>query len=183
VTAAGLVGLAITPATTAVPVGFWRQLTATATYSDGTSLVVTGQAMWSSSAPGIASVSNSSLHAGDVTGLAVGTATVSAYFGGITATAQVTVTAATLLSIAVTPVNPVAAVGVPVQLNATGSFSDGSTLDITEQTTWRVVPKKNGTISNSEGSRGVATMIVPSSQAWMRAEHSGLNGQTRMSSP
>jgi hypothetical protein len=66
-----------------------------------------------------------------------------------------------LTSIDITPQDPTSPLGVPIQLTAIGTFSDGSTtiqLDVTLQVGWKASPQKNGTVSNSEGSRGVVTM-------------------------
>ena len=69
-------------------VGQTLQLTATPLTSTGT--VTTGTATWASSVPAVASVSASGL----VTGVAAGTATISAAIGGRTGTATITVSAA-----------------------------------------------------------------------------------------
>jgi len=69
--------------------GIGQTLQLTATPLTGTGTVTTGTATWSSSAPGVASVSSSGL----VNGLAAGTATISASIGGRTGTATVTVSA------------------------------------------------------------------------------------------
>ena len=66
-----------------------------------------------------------------------------------------------LTNIEVTPVDPHAPIGTPEQLTATGTFTDGTTtiqLDLSLQVGWKVSPSKDGTVSNSEGSRGVVTM-------------------------
>ena len=47
-----------------------------------------------------------------------------------------TVTAATLVSIAVTPANPSIAKGTTQQFTATGTYSDSSTANITSSVTW-----------------------------------------------
>jgi len=52
------------------------------------------------------------------------------------ATATLTVTPATLVSIAVTPANPSIAKGLTQQFTATGHFSDGTTQDLTASATW-----------------------------------------------
>src|SRR5438105_4825239 len=44
--------------------------------------------------------------------------------------------AATLTSIAVSPANPSTPVGVPTQFKATGTYSDGTSKDITSAATW-----------------------------------------------
>ena len=55
---------------------------------------------------------------------------------GVTGSATVTVTAAVLISIAVTPANPSIANGGTIQLTATGTFSDGSMEELTSQVSW-----------------------------------------------
>ena len=72
----------------------------------------------------------------------------------------------------VTPDNATTPVGVPIQLTATGTFTDGSTtitLDITLQVGWKVSPKKDGTVSNTDGSRGVVTMYSSGDSALIHA--------------
>lgn len=76
----------VTPATLAIPTGEIAALAATATYSDSTTADVTASATWTSSAPTKATVS-----AGFVTGVAAGTATVTASYQGQSDTCAVTV--------------------------------------------------------------------------------------------
>ena len=56
-----------------------------------------------------------------------GTSTISATLGGVSGSTVLTVTAAVLQSIAVTPANPSVAKGLTEQFTATGTFSDNST--------------------------------------------------------
>jgi uncharacterized protein YjdB len=79
--------LAVTPSTVSVIAGQTQQLVATATFSDGTTSDVTSQASWSSSATGIATVSSSGL----VSGVAMGTAGITASYGGQSGSSTVTV--------------------------------------------------------------------------------------------
>ena len=51
-------------------------------------------------------------------------------------TDTLTVTAAALVSIAVTPANPSIAKGLTQQFTATGTFTDNSTQNLTSQVTW-----------------------------------------------
>jgi hypothetical protein len=64
-------------------------------------------------------------------------------------------TAPTLMAIDVTPVNPSVRVGATQQLTATGSYSDGSTQDLTASVTWTSSAEAN--VSNAGGSSGLAT--------------------------
>jgi len=64
---------------------------------------------------------------------------------------------ATLSSIAVTPANPSLPVGSTRQFAATGTYSDGTSQDITTQVTWSSSAGNIATVSNVAGSQGLAT--------------------------
>jgi outer membrane protein assembly factor BamB len=84
--AATLQSMAISPGSSVVGPGGTSHLAAIATYSDGTLPDVTSQASWSSS-----DTSKVTVSAGVVTGVAVGTATVTAQYQGLSANVPVTV--------------------------------------------------------------------------------------------
>jgi len=63
----------------------------------------------------------------------------------------------TLVSITVTPTDPVAAVGTTVQFAALGTFSDSTTQDLTASVAWGSTNTSVATISNAGGSNGKAT--------------------------
>ena len=139
VTAAVLTSLTVTPANTSIPVGTGEQLIATGTFSDGTTKDLTTSVTWGSSDTTLAIVSSAAGSEGLVTGHGLGGVTIGAVlpeFPGVTGSASVTVTAAILTSIAVTPANPSIANGGTIQLTATGTFSDGSMKDLTSQVGW-----------------------------------------------
>ena len=69
----------------------------------------------------------------------------------------------TLVSIAVTPATPTSYVGTSVQFHAVGSYSDGSTSDMTAAVTWNSTTASVATISNASGSPGLATSLVSGS--------------------
>ncbi|WP_406157779.1 Ig-like domain-containing protein [Streptomyces canus] len=83
-----LSSISVTPATLTVAAGEIGALAATATYSDATTADVTASATWTTSDATKATVS-----AGFVTGIAAGSATVTATYQGQTDTCAVTVTA------------------------------------------------------------------------------------------
>ncbi|NTW84693.1 MAG: hypothetical protein HGB30_00860 [Holophagaceae bacterium] len=118
-----LVSLAITPASSSLVMGGTRHLLATGSYSDGTSRDLTTSVTWTSATPAVAAVNS----AGQVVGIAVGSATIAATAGSLTTQAQVAVTAATLKAIDVTPANMSLTKGETKAYFATGTFSDGST--------------------------------------------------------
>ncbi|MFT3691614.1 MAG: Ig-like domain-containing protein [Kofleriaceae bacterium] len=127
-----LVSIAITPPTLTLPHAMVFQLSAVGTYSDATVKNISSDATWTSSDDAVASVDGN----GALTGGDPGMATITATVGNITATMTVTVTNATLSSIAITPPNPTLPLAFSQQLHATGMYSDGTTLDLTAQVGW-----------------------------------------------
>jgi uncharacterized protein YjdB len=71
------------------------------------------------------------LDTGVVTGVAVGTVSITATSASISGSTSVTITVANLQSIAVTPNNDSTSAGDTVQYTAIGTLKDGSTVDIT----------------------------------------------------
>jgi uncharacterized protein YjdB len=132
VTAATLQSISIAPASPTVAAGLTLQLSVIGHFSDGSTQTLTG-ASWSSATPAVATVDAAS---GLAKGLAAGTSTIAAQCQGLSANAVLTVTQAVLQSIAVTPANGSVHVGFGLQMVATGTYSDGTALDITTQVTW-----------------------------------------------
>ncbi len=136
-----LVSISVTPANPSIPSGTTQQFTATGKYPDGSTQDLTTLATWSSSSN--ATIDNRGL----ATGVGIGQATVQAAYGPIQGSATLSVTAPLLVAIAVTPPNPSIAVGTREQFAAMGSYTDGSTLDLTETATWNSFTQGVATIS------------------------------------
>ncbi len=132
VTPATLASLAITPASPMVAKGSTQQLSVTGAFSDGSTQNITSTVAWTVAPANVASVSN----AGLVSAIANGTATVTATSGSISGSDLITVSGANLTSIAITPPNPTLSNGATQQMTATGTYSDGSTQDITSKVSW-----------------------------------------------
>src|SRR5262245_16948249 len=62
-----------------------------------------------------------------------------------------------LLSLAVTPANPALELGETLQFTATGTYSNGTTTDLTALANWTSSNAAAGDVSNAAGSRGLAT--------------------------
>src|SRR5207237_755528 len=87
---------------------------------------------WASSNTSVATIdSGGAAHA-----VNTGNSSISAASGSVTGSTTMTVTAAVLRSIEVTPANPSIPKGTDLQFHATGTFSDGSTADLTSPATW-----------------------------------------------
>lgn len=178
VTPAVIVGLQLTPPTATVPVGVSRQYVATATFSDQTTQDVTTSAIWSTGNNTIATVSTGS-GGGLALGRAIGTTSVAASFQGYSASAQITVTAATLSRIDVTPASVQLIKGRSQQLSASAVFTDGTSQDVTSQATWSSADASSVTVSNSSGSQGLATAVGSPANGQpvaVSASFSGLSG-------
>jgi hypothetical protein len=163
VTDATVTQIQVTPFAPSIPAGFDRQLSATAIYSDGTNRDVTALATWTSAEPMTASVSDTLATKGLVTGFAGGTATITAQYGGASGSTDVTVSSAALKTLAITPANATMMVGAALQLTATGTFDDGSSLDVTPFVTWTSTNLAVADVSNADGSRGEAKAFGPGS--------------------
>lgn len=105
-----LISIAVAPVNPSVAVGNTLQFTATGSYSDGSTQILTGTVTWSSSVQGVATISA----AGLATGVSVGSSTISATLSGITGS--------TTLSVTSTSVSPVT----EEWLEFVGDGSDGT---------------------------------------------------------
>jgi uncharacterized protein YjdB len=171
VTPAVLSSITVTPANASLVAGITRQFVATGKYSDGSTAVITNSVSWVSSLTSVATIGN----AGLVQAIAAGQATISASSGGVTGQTGLTVTAPTLVTIAVSPASPSTSVGLKVQFMATGTYSDGSTNNVTSSVTWRSSNTAVATISTG----GLATPIATGS-ANITATLSRISGTTTL---
>ena len=146
---AAVVSLTLTPATSTLQVGASRQLAAVATYTDGAVVDVTRVATFASATPAAVSINAGGL----ITGVAAGSAILNASFGGQSATAQATTTAATITRIVVLPAAATVAVGVNQQFAAVATYSDGATAVVTASAAWTSSSTAIATVLNT----GVAT--------------------------
>jgi len=179
VTAATLSSIAVTPPNPSIAKGSTQQFTATGTYSDASQQDITTQVAWSSSATSIATISNAAGSQGRATGVNPGATTITATLGPVSGSMGLTVTAATLSSIAVTPANPSVARTYKIQFTATGTYTDGSQQSLTTLATWTSSNTALATISNAAGSQGLATAVAAGTPT-ISATYSGKSGSTTM---
>jgi hypothetical protein len=154
---ASLEAVTITPPDPSVPNGLTVSFVATGTFSDGSTQDVSDAVIWSSSNTAVATISNASGSEGVATAASLGTATIQAIFGRTMATTTLTVTSAVVVSIAVTPSTVTLSIGASASFTAIGTYSDGTTQNITASVTWSFSGGAAVSISNAAGSNGVAT--------------------------
>jgi len=171
VTAPVLDLIQVTPANGTVILPATQQFTATGIFSDSSTQDLTTSATWSSSSAGVATVG---ANTGLATAAGPGTTTISATFNAVTGSTSFTVIA--LTSIAISPSNPSIVFGSKLQFNATGTYSDGSTRDITATAAW------------SSSSPGIATVnatglvtSVDEGTTTIQATQNGVTGSTQLS--
>ena len=167
ITSDALQSITVTPQTVSTPVGYAGQLTASAIFVSGVSRDVTSAVTWSSGASSIATVDAT----GIVTGLTLGSSTISASLGGVLGKGTVNVVPATLQTIIVSTYGSSLPVGLSGQAVAMGKFADGSTEDVTSSVSWSSDSKSVATVSQ----KGIVTGVSAGSSNII-ATMSGVTG-------
>jgi hypothetical protein len=108
----------------------------------------------------VATISSAAGSDGLASSLLEGTTVISATSGAIKGMTTLTVTAATLVSIAVTPANPTIAKNANQQFAAIGTFTDNTTQDLTATVTWTSATQTVATVSTAGATRGRATGVA-----------------------
>jgi hypothetical protein len=175
VTSATIVSISVTPANPSIARGGTQQFTATGTFSDSTTQDITTSVTWASNDASV-TISNTIGSKGLATAVSVGSATISATFGGRTGTTTMTVTPPALTTITITPVNPISQVTSTVQFTARGTYSDNSTEDITSSVTWSSSNTSVATINSS----GLATTTDTTGFSTITATLGSVSGTTRL---
>jgi hypothetical protein len=178
----------VTPALASIPVSGTQKYTAIETFSDGTTIDRTDDlsCAWTSpdasGGPGVASMGigvNKSLATGNV----VGTATITAKYtvGGITktATAILTVNAATSKSFVVTPTTASIPVSGTQKFEAIEIFSDGSTINRTAASAWTTTDLSGSGVATIGSHTGLATGAAKGSST-ITATYTDVNGLTKL---
>ncbi len=150
----------VTPAIVSVPQGSTQQFAATGTLVDANTQDLTTLATWASSSTVISTISNTAGTNGLATALTPGFAGITATFDSITSSpAAITVTQAVLQSITIAPATQSTGLGMTQQYTAIASYSDGTTPDVTSLVTWDSSQPDVASISNSTGTKGLATSV------------------------
>ncbi|WP_299143415.1 Ig-like domain-containing protein [uncultured Vibrio sp.] len=151
ITDAVITAIQVTPSPVNVAKGQSQQLTATATYSDGTTSGVSNLVAWTPVDTDTATVTEE----GELSGVEVGDTTLTATIDGITSnTVTVNVTDAVITEIQVTPSPVEVAIGLNQQLTATATYSDGTTSDVSNSVAWTPVDTDTATVTRRAGYTG-----------------------------
>ena len=154
-----LESIEVAPANQAILHLSTQQFTATGTYSDETTKDITHLVTWSPNAEDVATVDVDGLATGFDAGLATITATMGEISGAATLTVEIV-----LESITVTPDSHSIVQLATRQFTATGTYSDGSTQDVTSSVIWSsdtgtvATIDENGLVTS--GDMGSSTIVA-----------------------
>lgn len=173
VSSAVLKAITVAPSSSSIAKGQTATFTATGILTDDTTTDLTTVAVWQSTNTAAATMSGNI-----ATAVNTGQTTIRASFGGFQGTATLTVTAAQLQSIAITPTPVSIIVGTNRAMTATGTYTDG-TRTITTQVTWSIIGQMPAVAGETVATIGVADGIVVGSHAGTAQIQATLSGVTR----
>jgi trimeric autotransporter adhesin len=187
--AAGCTGFFVNPTLSSLAIGPQNQtitnsntlqMTATGTYSDGSTKDLTGKVVWSSSTTSCATINSSGLVKPAATVSGVCNTTVSAAFGTVTpATTTVTVTSGTPTSITLTASTTTPAKNSTVTFKALATFPNSSTqTDITTSVTWINSDTTDLTLTNGSGTGTVSASAATGTAINVTATFGGVDSNT-----
>src|ERR1700694_5414041 len=151
-----LQSIALSPQNGAVAVGLTQQYTATGTYSDGSSRMLSASTLtWSTSDAAVAAVNS----AGLVTTLKQGTVTISAATGAVSNTAPLQIGPPIPTALNIVPANSSVVIGatIPTRLSAILTYSDNTSKDISGAATWSVSNPFTASVDSSGGVTALRT--------------------------
>ena len=173
ITAAVLNRLDVAPANTSFPAGTTQQFQAIGLFSDGSTRDLTSSASWTA---GDSTVLE--LEGGRGRGLRTGTSSVSASYQGFTGRATAQVSSAVVTGLTLDPATAQLPNGLTLSLKATALYSDGTSRDVTEETTFVSSDSTVATVSTSEP-RGVVRGLGVGT-ASVRADFAGQTARTAL---
>src|SRR5215217_2964572 len=188
VTDATPVSMVLAPSSPSVAVGLSLQLTATATFTDGGTHVLTSDVQWSSSDATVADVSTEatwsssdaavvSLSQRVASGQGMGTARITATFREASGSTWLTVAEATALTL--TPEELTLVEGHPSQLHATATLDNGKSQDVTASATWKSSQPTVAVVSMDASTRGRVTPVGPGASS-LTATFNGLSASAQV---
>ncbi|EKR27720.1 bacterial Ig-like domain, group 2 [Leptospira interrogans serovar Bataviae str. L1111] len=177
VSAATLDSIKINPVNNNIAKGLTQQYTALGVYSDSTIQDISDSVTWSSSNSSSISISNSTETKGKATALQIGNSKITATYNSISENIDITVSAATLSSISISPINTNINATVSKQFFAVGTYSDGTKADLTSSVTWSSSNKSQAKVSNASKTKGLVTGIA-SGNSIITATYGSVSGNT-----
>lgn len=168
-----VIGIAVHPGAPVAKSAETINFTARGTFSDQTTGALPAAEVWTSANPAVATIVAAT---GVATAVAPGSTTITVTSGGLTASATLTVTAATLNAISITPINPSVAVNLTLPLTATGIYSDGTSANLTSTVDW----SPGGLDASVDPETGVVKGVAIDAGAAITATWQGVSSTTNV---
>ena len=148
-----LTTVTVGPATPSIEQGQTLQMVATGTYDDGSTKSLAGSnVLWSTDDVSVATISKGGL----LTGVGLGSTTITASSGTISGSTTATVQLANVVSISITPTSGSITVGGTIFFTAIATVQGGQTYDITDSAIWTSSDVNVATIDTTGMATGVA---------------------------
>lgn len=169
--------LVIMPNTAELPVGTSVDYEAIAYDSTGKKYLVSNAADWRMVDQAIAHVDNTATNGGFVTSLAVGTSQIEINFAGLTQTAVVVVTPAIMSSLTISPADTTIIDGKNQAYTATAHFTNSTSLDVTNESSWQITNPDVATLSTN-----VSSLVISKAPGVtnIQATYLGITAQTSL---
>ncbi|HEY8669866.1 MAG TPA: Ig-like domain-containing protein, partial [Terriglobales bacterium] len=151
-----LQSIQVTGASASLTAGQSQQMKAVGSYSNGSTQDLTATAAWSVSDSTLAAITSGGMLSTKTAG---GSFSVTAKVGGVSGSFAMTVVPA-LISMSVTPASVSIARQTTQHFTATGTYSDGSSKNITGNVAWTSSNTSTATISNSTPTGGLAQALA-----------------------
>lgn len=183
-----IIKIKISPESLTISPNSTQKLEVFGTYQDGSVINVTPGVRWSSSNAGIVHVSNDKKNAGLLTSYNPGSAIITAKFGQLIANLAVSVKEKELqfkappkqeiilTSIEISSPSTTPVLGGTIQLNAVGTFSDGTSHDITNLATWTSSNTNVASINNASQDPSSPSGLLKTVGVGLAVISVGLNG-------
>jgi hypothetical protein len=160
-----LTSITITPTSLTTLIGSSVQFHATGTFADGGTEDLTPSVTWNSSSLFVATINSM----GSASAFNKGNTTIAATLGNVSGSTTLVVTPP-LVAISITPPNALVSQATTQQFIAIGTYSDGSTVDLTNTATWNTSANTIAMINSAGLANGVAQGV-----ATITASSSGFN--------
>jgi hypothetical protein len=184
VTTATLTALSIAPQLPSLPLGLSQFFTTLGAFSDTTEQDLTFDAVWESADVTVATVSNEAATKGEAIARKLGTTVIAATFAGVSASTTLIVTGPIPVAIVVKSAIAAQLTLATLPFTATGTYSDGSSRDITANVTWAssnaavASIAANGTVKTLAPGRTVISAKLDSVEGTANFKVTGGNLQT-----
>ena len=161
VTAVALQSITVSPANPTLLSQSSRSFQASGLYSDGSTADITSQAVWTSADPDLVTIAAN----GTAKTVVPGTTSISASLQGISGSSNLKITGGSLTRIVLSPASFRLVKDTSAPMTATGSFSNGSSRDITGVVDWSVANAAIATVTTPGGNQALLNAMAVTAPA------------------